>query len=245
MNSTCTSPSPTLWEVCWSGDLRGVERMLARGVSPNTTVEEDAFGGGPAFHSLLGTPCLAFAAKAGHAEVVELLLAQPATQANLANREQETALHCALGAFTLTPGHTGVVRHLLALGPRLTCLNALDGFGVTALQYAVMFGAANIVKLFLSSELANLTFLDTQVDGRVRGLEVLARRRGHRQVAKMVEEAGRRRRSKEVGRSLVERAGEGVVASVTTEEELEGLEVPLTLLPLLRTKLWLSKYFHL
>ena len=177
--------------------------------------------------------------------MVALLLAHPATLPNLANLEQETALHFGLCALTLTAGHTEVVRQLLALGTRLTCLNALDGFGCTALQYAVMFGATDIVELFLATELANLNFVDTMVDGRVRGLEVLAGRRGHHRVARMVEEARRRRRSREVGRSLVERAGEVVVASVTKEEELEELEVPLTLLPLLRTKLWLSKYFHL
>ena len=186
--------------------------------------------------------CPPLAARAGHAEVVALLLANPATLPNLANLEQETALHFGLCALTLTAGHTEVVRQLLALGTRLTCLNALDRFGCTALQYAVMFGATDIVELFLSTELANLNFV---VDGRVRGLEVLAGRRGHHRVARMVEEARRRRRSREVGRSLVERAGEVVVASMTKEEELEELEVPPTLLPLLRTKLWLSKYFHL
>ena len=90
--------------------------------------------------------CLMAAAQQGNEAAVDLLLQQPGRDVNLADEVGYTALH-----FAANRGHLGVVRRLLE-HPSLTCLNARNSYGNTALMLALRNNHLKCVELLAEQE---------------------------------------------------------------------------------------------
>ena len=116
--------APFLHGLCSDGSPDEVRAALVKGEKVN---QRDAYG----------NTALMMAASFGNEEVVELLLQQPRLNVNLTKKEDKvfgghvTALHIAC-----YQGWFGVVKMLLA-HPSLTCHNAVNKNGETALMMAV------------------------------------------------------------------------------------------------------------
>ena len=180
-----------LWQLCERGDLEGVVDALVKGGNPNSRLMEDSLDGQETVDNYtnsnpnsiswdneftdLWTSALAFAAREGHVEIVKILLAHPEIDVNARDFQMESALHSVMVPF-MTERHLEVVRMLLALGTRLTCVNSLDGYGSNAVKYAVLYGFKEVVEEFVKCDLVNLTYYETLGGHEVVGLEVLAKR---------------------------------------------------------------------
>ena len=180
-----------LWQLCERGDLEGVVDALVKGGNPNSRLMEDSLDGQETVNNYtnsnpdsiswdneftdLWTSALAFAAREGHVEIVKILLAHPEIDVNARDFQMESALHSVMVPF-MTERHLEVVRMLLALGTRLTCVNSLDGYGSNAVKYAVLYGFKEVVEEFVKCDLVNLTYYETLGGHEVVGLEVLAKR---------------------------------------------------------------------
>ena len=180
-----------LWQLCERGDLEGVVDALVKGGNPNSRLMEDSFDGQETVNNYtnsnpdsiswdneftdLWTSALAFAAREGHVEIVKILLAHPEIDVNARDFQMESALHSVMVPF-MTERHLEVVRMLLALGTKLTCVNSLDGYGSNAVKYAVLYGFKEVVEEFVKCDLVNLTYYETLGGHEVVGLEVLAKR---------------------------------------------------------------------
>ena len=90
--------------------------------------------------------CLMVAAQQGNEAAVELLLQQPDLDVNLMDSVGYTALH-----FASSSGQLGVVGRLLE-HPSLTCLNARNSYGSTALMMALMNNHLKCVELLAEQE---------------------------------------------------------------------------------------------
>ena len=123
----------------------------------------------------LWTPALSFAAREGHVEIVRELLAHKDIDVNASDFQMETALHSVMVPF-MNERHLEVVRMLLAMGKKLTCVNSLDGYGSNAVKYAVLYGFKEVVEEFVKCDLVNLTYYETLGGHELVGLEVLAER---------------------------------------------------------------------
>ena len=176
-----------LWQLCERGDFDGVVEALLKGADPNSRLMESSFDNNyNSDRSLsetsweneftdLWTSALAFAAREGHVEIVQMLLDHPEIDANARDFQMESALHSVMVPF-MTERHLEVVRMLLALGTKLTCVNSLDGYGSNAVKYAVLYGFKEVVEEFVKCDLVNLTYYETLGGHEVVGLEVLAKR---------------------------------------------------------------------
>ena len=180
-----------LWQLCERGDLEGVVDALVKGGNPNSRLMEDSLDGQETVNNYtnsnpnsiswdneftdLWTSALAFAAREGHVEIVKILLAHPEIDVNARDFQMESALHSVMVPF-MTERHLEVVRMLLSLGTKLTCVNSLDGYGSNAVKYAVLYGFKEVVEEFVKCDLVNLTYYETLGGHEVVGLEVLAKR---------------------------------------------------------------------
>ena len=152
-----------------------------QGASPNSRLLDGSFEK-PLFQTSqdseftdLWTPALSFAAREGHVEIVRELLAHKDIDVNASDFQMETALHSVMVPF-MNERHLEVVRMLLAMGTKLTCVNSLDGYGSNAVKYAVLYGLKEVVEEFVKCDLVNLTYYETLGGHELVGLEVLAER---------------------------------------------------------------------
>ena len=125
--------------LCEEGRLEEVRAALARGQDVNSSVRDNRTG-------LMG------AILGGHNSVVELLLSQPSLNVNSTTSIGATALHLAC------PNVTGL--RLLLADPRLTSINARDGFGNTPLMWAVSDGSVECVRELVMVEGVDLETRD-------------------------------------------------------------------------------------
>ena len=158
---------------CFFNLSQVVQKLLESGISPDI---RDALGSTP----------LMYAAWAGHAEVVMVLLEHGA-QPNLSCSQQRTALHRACGRGT--ERHRNVVKELMTSGKDIA-VNARDArfYGNTALLHAVDRNDVEVTKLLLSCK---------ELDSDLRTLDIeeknalhLAVTRKNVEIAKMVIEDG-------------------------------------------------------
>merc|ERR1719494_452559 len=205
-----------LWQLCERGDLEGVVEALAQGASPNSRLLEGS-SERPLFQTSrdseftdLWTPALSFAAREGHVEIVRELLAHKDINVNASDFQMETALHSVMVPF-MNERHLEVVRMLLSMGKKLTCVNSLDGYGSNAVKYAVLYGFKEVVEEFVKCDLVKLTYYETLGGHELVGLEVLAERWHQEDIASMLSKAKVERKLKWNRRSLTERAAEVVV----------------------------------
>ena len=130
---------------------------------------------GTASSPIFGRRLVSFAAREGHVEIVRELLAHKDIDVNASDFQMETALHSVMVPF-MNERHLEVVRMLLAMGKKLTCVNSLDGYGSNAVKYAVLYGFKEVVEEFVKCDLVNLTYYETLGGHELVGLEVLAER---------------------------------------------------------------------
>ena len=112
-----------LYDMAANGDLSGVKRGLASGVTPDAR-------GGRSFFS-----CLEIAALNGHTEVVRALIEAGARVDGLAL------------CFAAEKGNREIVELLLDAGART---DIRDGYGMTPLNFAAQFGHSSITERLLS-----------------------------------------------------------------------------------------------
>lgn len=157
--------SSKLCDMAEDGDLEGVKRAVERGADVN------------ARGLFKMTPLMAAAAK-GHEEIVKYLLSRPETDVDTLNAGGTTALMTAARG-----GHLGTVKILLA-DPRCD-VNTLGKWGGTALMNAAGFGHKDIVEELLQAE--GISLAATYTDQKFSPITI-ARRNGHEEIAKRLEE---------------------------------------------------------
>lgn len=151
-----------LREACTRGDLQAARKAVDEGADANAADEN-------------GRTPLMWAAYDGHEAIVTTLLENKA-RINDRDSEGRTALmYCASGAFPTT------VQLLLVNGAEVDLRDKAEGF--TALMFAAAEGQAEVVKVLLSHN-ADRTLVD--VDGDTAA--AFARRAGHEQVVRMLEQ---------------------------------------------------------
>lgn len=131
-----------------AGDVNGVRKAIQAGVDVNgvdkAVFDEDARGAVAG-----GLPALVLAARAGHGEVVRLLLEHGAKIDEL-SQNWKGGRRPAL-TFAAEAGHISVVQQLLDAGATVTLPGQeYNGKTGTALHYAARSGHADIVRLLLS-----------------------------------------------------------------------------------------------
>lgn len=146
------------------GDLKSVQRMLAEGHDVNT-------------RGFLKLTPLMYAVSGGHADLVRLLLQQPALDPNLVNSGGTSALMVAA-----RHGNMEILRLLLA--DERTDANLVGKWGGTAMINAAGFGKAEAVNELLQVKGIRL---DATYTDRKFSPVTLARHNGHEDIAQMLE----------------------------------------------------------
>ena len=158
--------------------MEEVRAALARGEDVNQIV--------------LGFTPLTWAVVAGHEPVVDLLLKHPGLDVNLAGLEG-TALQSAC-----MHGHAGIVRKLLG-HPNLSCHNAVDRCGRSALSNAVRSYSVNCVRQLVAVREVDLETRD--------GLGMSLEQNTSLEIWQLLRE-GKRRREEQVRKEVGERREE-------------------------------------
>ena len=126
---------PELLRLCKAGDVAGAEALLAKRADPNVADGSNETS-------------LFLSAYEGHAEVVRLLLAQPAIHVNQANQNGASPLHIAA-----RKGHAACVE--LCLAHHAVDVNQAILNGMTPLYIASQLGQAACVTLLLAHPTVN------------------------------------------------------------------------------------------